>query len=133
MRNSDRVEAKLLVETGPQRAGRDYRGAARRRRVRQDDPRASAFATTYDVQEAFDDGILWVTPARDAENLLGSIRDLIQQLSGARPDFATVNDASSAAVARRSSRSAICCSSSTMCGRARTSSLSCKGASAARG
>ena len=45
------------------------------------------------VQEAFDDGILWVTLGEKAETLIGNIRDCIQALSGERPDFAGEREA----------------------------------------
>jgi hypothetical protein len=49
---------------------------------------AKALCHDLRVQEAFDDGILWVTLGEKAENLTGSIRDCIQAVSGERPDFA---------------------------------------------
>lgn len=39
------------------------------------------------VQEAFDDGILWVTLGEDPGNLTGRITDLIEILTGERPGF----------------------------------------------
>ena len=49
---------------------------------------AKALCHNLRVQEAFDDGILWVTLGEKAETLIGNIRDCIQALSGERPDFA---------------------------------------------
>lgn len=39
------------------------------------------------IQEAFDDGILWVTLGEHPESLVGKVQDLIYMLSHERPDF----------------------------------------------
>jgi hypothetical protein len=48
------------------------------------------------IQEAFDDGILWVTLGEHPESLIGKVEDLIYMLSHERPDFTGMD----AAVAR---------------------------------
>ena len=45
------------------------------------------------VQEAFDDGILWVTLGENPGDLAGRVSDLIETLSGQRPNFSDVNAA----------------------------------------
>src|SRR5262249_43036220 len=54
---------------------------------------ATALCHDLRVQEAFDDGILWVTLGEKSDNLIGNIRDCIQALSGQRPDFAGEREA----------------------------------------
>ncbi|MEQ1679941.1 MAG: TIR domain-containing protein [Nitrospira sp.] len=51
-----------------------------------------AMALCHDerIQEAFDDGILWVTLGERPGDLTERIRDLIEMLSGERPGFATL-------------------------------------------
>ena len=57
-----------------------------------------AKALCYDerVQDAFDDGILWVTLGENPGDLTGRVEDLIQTLSGERPGFSNTE----AAIAR---------------------------------
>lgn len=45
------------------------------------------------VRRAFSDGILWVTLGEQPHNLTGSLRDLIYQISGERPGFASLEAA----------------------------------------
>jgi WD40 repeat protein len=47
------------------------------------------------IQTAYYDGILWVTLGKSPGNLIGHLQDLIEVLSGHRPDFVTVEAASS--------------------------------------
>lgn len=54
---------------------------------------ATALCHDLRVQEAFDDGVLWVTLGEKAENLTGKIRDCIQALTGDRPEFAGEREA----------------------------------------
>ncbi len=48
------------------------------------------------IQEAFDDGILWVTLGENPGNILGKVEDLIYMLSHERPGFTGID----AAIAR---------------------------------
>jgi WD40 repeat protein len=48
------------------------------------------------VQNAFDDGILWVTLGESPGNLTDRVEDLIYMLSGERPDFAGLDGACAA-------------------------------------
>ena len=48
------------------------------------------------VQNAFDDGILWVTLGENPGNLTARVEDLIYMLSGERPDFAGLDGACAA-------------------------------------
>ena len=57
--NSMQLVASLLDQSR-RGAGRDHRGAARRRRLRQDHARPRDLPRRA-IQNAFDDGILWVT------------------------------------------------------------------------
>ncbi|MDM0048614.1 TIR domain-containing protein [Variovorax sp. J22R115] len=56
---------------------------------------ARAICSDDDIQNAFDDGILWVTlgEAPSAAALLGKLNDLIETLSGERPSFEGVEAA----------------------------------------
>src|SRR5574338_577406 len=45
------------------------------------------------IQEAFDDGILWITLGEQPGELTPRVQDLIETLSGERPGFATVEAA----------------------------------------
>jgi WD40 repeat protein len=45
------------------------------------------------IQQAFDDGILWVTLGEHPGNLVGKVEDLIETLSGKRPDFTGIDAA----------------------------------------
>ena len=54
-----------------------------------------AKALCYDerVQQAFDDGILWVTLGENPGNLVGKVEDLIYTLSRERPGFSGIDAA----------------------------------------
>lgn len=54
---------------------------------------AKALCHHEEIQEAFDDGILWVTLGRDPGELIGRVEDLIYTLSGERPGFTTIDAA----------------------------------------
>jgi WD40 repeat protein len=54
---------------------------------------ARALCHDEDVQNAFDDGILWVTLGEEPGDLTGRVEDLIYVLSGERPRFAHVEAA----------------------------------------
>jgi WD40 repeat protein len=56
---------------------------------------ARALCHHEDVQNAFDDGILWVTLGEDPGDLTGRVEDLIYVLSGDRPGFAHLEPATS--------------------------------------
>src|SRR5262245_34368888 len=56
------------------------------------------------IQEAFDDGIMWVTLGKDPGDLTPRIVDLIETLSGERPGFATVQAAAAELSARLADR-----------------------------
>ena len=56
---------------------------------------AKALCHDLRVQEAYGDGVIWVTLGEKPENITGKVRDCIQALSGERPDFADVHDAAS--------------------------------------
>jgi WD40 repeat protein len=57
---------------------------------------ARALAYDLDVQEAFYDGVLWVELGERPTNLLGTLIDLIQRLTGKRPGIENINAAASA-------------------------------------
>jgi hypothetical protein len=65
---------------------------------------AKALAQDADIQDAYFDGILWVTPGESPDNLLSLISDLITTLSGENPGFQTVNAAAAASMATTRSR-----------------------------
>jgi hypothetical protein len=48
------------------------------------------------VRGAFDDGILWITLGEQPESLLGKLRDLIRQFTGAEPTYETLEGARNA-------------------------------------
>ncbi len=50
------------------------------------------------IQNAFDDGILWVTLGESPGDLTGRVEDLIYMLSGQRPGFASVDSATASLV-----------------------------------
>ena len=52
---------------------------------------AKALCHDEAVQEAFDDGILWVTLGENPGDLTGRVADLIETLTGDRPGFTDVN------------------------------------------
>ncbi len=52
------------------------------------------------VQQAFRDGILWVTLGESPENLTASLEDLIQMLFGERPGYSNLDSAAAALAAR---------------------------------
>jgi WD40 repeat protein len=54
---------------------------------------ARALCHHEDVQNAFDDGILWVTLGQNPGDLTGRVEDLIYLLSGQRPGFAGIEAA----------------------------------------
>jgi hypothetical protein len=54
---------------------------------------ARALCHDEDVQNAFDDGILWVTLGENPGDLTGRVEDLIYLLSGHRPGFAGIEAA----------------------------------------
>lgn len=54
---------------------------------------ARALCHHEDVQNAFDDGILWVTLGENPGDLTGRVEDLIHVLSGERPGFAHIEAA----------------------------------------
>ena len=54
---------------------------------------ARALCHHPDVQNAFDDGILWVTLGQNPGDLTGRVEDLIYLLSGQRPGFAGIEAA----------------------------------------
>jgi hypothetical protein len=54
---------------------------------------ARALCHHKDVQNAFDDGILWVTLGQNPGDLTGRVEDLIYLLSGQRPGFAGIEAA----------------------------------------
>src|SRR5262249_25639039 len=45
------------------------------------------------IQEAFDDGILWITLGETPSNLVDKVIDLIETLSGERPGFTSIDAA----------------------------------------
>lgn len=51
---------------------------------------ARAVCHRQEIQDAFDDGILWVTLGEDPKNLVGLVEDLIYTLSGERPGFTDI-------------------------------------------
>ncbi|MCG8358784.1 MAG: TIR domain-containing protein [Kiloniellales bacterium] len=55
---------------------------------------AQALCQREDIQDAFHDGILWVTLGEQPGELTGRVQDLIHALSGERPGFATQEAAS---------------------------------------
>lgn len=57
---------------------------------------AKALSHDPDVLEAFFDGVLWVELGERPANLLGSLIDLIQRLSGVRPALENINAAATA-------------------------------------
>ena len=54
---------------------------------------AKALCHNEDVQDAFEDGILWVTLGENPGDLGGRVADLVETLSGERPGFSDVNTA----------------------------------------
>ncbi len=54
---------------------------------------AKALCHDEHVQQAFDDGILWVTLGEQPDNLIGRVIDLIEVLSGERPGFTGIDAA----------------------------------------
>ena len=54
-----------------------------------------AMALSHDerIQDAFDDGILWVTLGETPGNLVGKLEDLIYTLSEKRPGFTSIDAA----------------------------------------
>ncbi|HEU4937327.1 MAG TPA: TIR domain-containing protein [Vicinamibacterales bacterium] len=54
---------------------------------------ARALCHDEDIQNAFDDGVLWVTLGEKPGDLTGRVEDLIYFLSGQRPTFASVEAA----------------------------------------
>jgi WD40 repeat protein len=54
---------------------------------------ARALCHHEDIQNAFDDGILWVTLGQNPGDLTGRVEDLIYLLSGRRPGFAGIEAA----------------------------------------
>jgi len=54
---------------------------------------AKALCHDERIQEAFDDGILWVTLGENPSNLIGKIEDLVYILSRVRPGFASIDAA----------------------------------------
>lgn len=54
---------------------------------------ARALCHDEDVQNAFDDGILWITLGENPGDLTGRVEDLIYFLSGRRPGFSSVEAA----------------------------------------
>src|SRR5579859_6206969 len=46
------------------------------------------------IQQAFDDGILWVTLGEKPDNLVGKVEDLIHILSGQKENFNGIDAAS---------------------------------------
>jgi len=61
---------------------------------------ARALCHHEEIQNAFDDGILWVTLGEKPGNLVARVEDLIFELSGQRPGFAGI-DAAAAALAEQ--------------------------------
>jgi WD40 repeat protein len=59
---------------------------------------ARALCHDEDVQNAFDDGILWVTLGESPGDLTGRVEDLIYVLSGDRPGYARIEAATAALV-----------------------------------
>jgi len=55
---------------------------------------AKALCHDEAIQEAFDDGILWVTLGESPGDLTGKVEDLIYTLSGERPGFSNAQAAS---------------------------------------
>jgi hypothetical protein len=54
---------------------------------------AKALCHDERIQDAFDDGILWVTLGENPGDLTGRVEDLIQTLSGERPGFSNLESA----------------------------------------
>jgi len=54
---------------------------------------AKALCHDERIQEAFDDGILWVTLGENPGNLIGRVEELIQMLSSERPGFTNLEPA----------------------------------------
>ena len=59
---------------------------------------ARALCHHEDIQNAFDDGILWVTLGQNPGDLTGRVEDLIYLLSGRRPGFAGIEAATATLV-----------------------------------
>jgi putative hemolysin len=57
---------------------------------------AKALAHDPDIHDAYFDGALWVELGETPGNVLGTIADLIETLTGARPGLATINAAAAA-------------------------------------
>jgi len=55
---------------------------------------AMALCNDERIQDAFDDGILWVTLGENPGNLVGKLEDLIYTLSEKRPGFTSIDAAS---------------------------------------
>ncbi len=55
---------------------------------------ANAICHDEHIQQAFDDGVLWVTLGERPDNLIGRVIDLIEVLSGERPGFTGIDAAS---------------------------------------
>ena len=55
---------------------------------------ARALCHDEEIQNVFDDGVLWVTLGEKPDDLIGRVGDLIYFLSGQRPTFASVEAAS---------------------------------------
>src|SRR6266496_1410179 len=54
---------------------------------------AQALCYDPEIQEAFPDGILWVTLGESPKNLIGQIEDLLYFLNGERPNFTSLDAA----------------------------------------
>lgn len=54
---------------------------------------AKSLCHNEDIQDAFDDGILWVTLGETPGDLTGRVEDLIQTISGERPGFSNLEAA----------------------------------------
>jgi hypothetical protein len=54
---------------------------------------ARALCADPDIQDAYDDGVLWVTLGEDPGDLLGRVEDLVAIVSGNRPGFASLEAA----------------------------------------
>ena len=55
---------------------------------------AAALCRNYEIQQAYHDGILWVTLGEHPGDLIGKLSDLIIRLTGENPGYATVDAAS---------------------------------------
>jgi WD40 repeat protein len=93
-RQYEALKRALLTETGDSAVGISaaLRGAGGYGKT----TLAKALAHDADIQEAFFDGILWVELGEYPVNLLGTLIDIIERLTGDRPGLENINSAAAA-------------------------------------